>query len=91
GLGVVLSGANRVTDAMFAAAARRLASVVSDADLARGSILPPLGAIREVSAAIAQAVIEVARREGLSTLTFPSEPGAYVRAAMYQPEYPLYA
>jgi malate dehydrogenase (oxaloacetate-decarboxylating)(NADP+) len=87
GLGVMLSGATRVTDGMFRAAARQLASMVSDRDLASGTVLPALSGIREVSLVIARAVIEVARLEGLATMPLPRDAEPYIRAAMYQPEY----
>lgn len=90
GLGVVLSGAARVTDTMFTSAARTLAAVVSDVDLARGTLLPGLPGIRDVSVRIAEVVIEVARREGVSTLPLPANLEDYVRSAMYQPEYSSY-
>src|SRR6185436_8922868 len=48
GLGVIVSGARRVTDEMFMASATELAGRVRDADLAQGSLYPPLDSIREV-------------------------------------------
>jgi malic enzyme len=39
---------------MFAAAARTLADLVSPEDLSRGTVLPPMSTIRQVSAAIAK-------------------------------------
>lgn len=90
GLGVMLSGASRVTDTMFAAAARTLAARVPNSFLRRGTILPALGQIREVSVAIAIAVIEVAQEEELTTLPLPRELEPYVRIAMYQPQYASY-
>jgi malate dehydrogenase (oxaloacetate-decarboxylating)(NADP+) len=90
GLGATLSGARHITDAMFASAARRLAALVTDEELGTGAILPPLSAIRDVSAEIAVAVMEAARRDGLATVAFPSDPGRFVREVMYQPIYPDY-
>jgi malate dehydrogenase (oxaloacetate-decarboxylating)(NADP+) len=90
GLGVLLSGARRITDAMFAAAAGRLASLVSGADLARGTLLPPLRDIREISTHVAVAVIEVAQREGTAVADLPPDLEALVRRSMYQPEYASY-
>jgi malate dehydrogenase (oxaloacetate-decarboxylating)(NADP+) len=87
GLGAVLAGATRISEALFVAAARKLASLVADRDLQLGAILPAIGAIREVSAEIAVTVMEVANREGLATETFPPDPGRFVREAMYQPVY----
>jgi malate dehydrogenase (oxaloacetate-decarboxylating)(NADP+) len=91
GLGIVCSAATRVSDAMFAAAARTLASMVSESDLERGCIFPPLSQIRDVSARIAAAVAAIARDEGTSRESLPEDLEAHVRSRMYQPVYPRYA
>ncbi len=88
GLGVVLSRARRVTDAMFLTAARTLADLVSDEELAQGSLFPPLDAIRTVSRKIAAAVIAVAEAEGLVTETVPDPREEYIVSRMYAPRYP---
>ena len=90
GLGVTLVQARRVTESMFAAAARRLAELATDADLAQGSLYPPLDRIMEVSAEVAVAVAEVAYGEGLAALPRPGDLPAFVRANRYDPRYPLY-
>jgi malate dehydrogenase (oxaloacetate-decarboxylating)(NADP+) len=90
GLGVIASGARLVTDEMFFAAARALAEQVSEADLAQGLIYPPLGSIREVSAAIAAAVAGVAYRRGLATQPEPDDLLANIQAQMYTPVYQSY-
>jgi malate dehydrogenase (oxaloacetate-decarboxylating)(NADP+) len=59
GLGVVVAGAKHVTDDMFRVAARTLAQLVTEDDLGRGSLFPPLANIREVSVSIAVAVAQV--------------------------------
>jgi malate dehydrogenase (oxaloacetate-decarboxylating)(NADP+) len=87
GLGVVLSGATRVTDEMFFAAARALAAAVSKEDLESGCLFPPLPRIREVSGAIAAAVARVAYDRGLATRPRPADLKAWVDAEMYQPVY----
>jgi malate dehydrogenase (oxaloacetate-decarboxylating)(NADP+) len=87
GLGVLVSGARLVTDEMFMAAAKALALEVSTGDLELGCIMPPLARIREVSAALAAAVAEVAYRRGLATTPEPDDLLAAVRESMYQPEY----
>ena len=91
GLGVTLVHSRRVTESMFAAAARRLAALATDADLAQGSLYPPLDRIMEVSAEVAVAVAEVAYGEGLAALPRPDDLPAFVRANRYVPRYPLYA
>ena len=88
GLGVVLAGASRITDAMFHASARALAEFVSDSSLADGSLFPPLSEIRQSSARIAEAVIRVAQEEGLATRPLPDDLPAYVASRMYEPAYP---
>jgi malate dehydrogenase (oxaloacetate-decarboxylating)(NADP+) len=90
GLGVVTSEAIRVTDEMFMTAARTLADCVSEADLAQGSLYPPLTDIREVSARIAVAVAEVAFRADLACIERPADVEAYIRARTYQPRYLRY-
>lgn len=87
GLGVLASGARRVSEAMFLAAAECLAGLPTAADLAEGSLYPPLETIREVSAAIAGAVAELAWETGLATRSRPADPVAWVRDQMYHPCY----
>ena len=90
GLGVIVSQANRVTDEMFFVAAKVLASLVTEQDLATGRIFPDLQRIREVSAAIATAVAKVAFQRGLTDMLCPEDLPARVRAQMYEPTYPNY-
>ncbi len=91
GLGAIAGGLTQVTDRMFMAAARTLAAQVSEADLAQGSLYPPLGRVRDVSAFIAAAVIEEALSEGLAGIEAPADMLAYVHSQMYTPEYASYA
>ncbi len=91
GLGVTLVRARRVTESMFAPAARRLGELATDADLDAGSLYPPLNRIMDVSAEIAVTVAEVAYREGLAALPRPDDLAAFVRANRYDPTYPRYA
>lgn len=90
GLGVVASGAKRVTDEMFARAAKALADIVSEEDLASGAVYPPLTKIREVSHAIAVAVAKIAYDSGLSTHGTGENLAEYVRSHMFMPDYPGY-
>ena len=49
-----------------------------------------MSTIREVSARIAEAVIQVARREDLSSAELPLQLDGPVEGAMYQPVYSSY-
>ena len=90
GLGLIATRATRVTDEMFLAAARTLASLVTPSDLQQGSLYPPLAGIRDVSAAIATAVAGVAYRTGLARTTRPADLEAHIRTQMYDPRYRSY-
>ena len=81
--------ARRVSEAMFFAAARALVREVSEADLEAGCIFPPLTRIREVSAAIATAVAEVAYAENLAEHPRPKNLRKYIESLMYEPAYSL--
>jgi malate dehydrogenase (oxaloacetate-decarboxylating)(NADP+) len=90
GLGAIACGATRITDEMFLAAARTLAAQVTPADLEQGSLFPPLGNTREVSARIAVAVAEVAYERGLAAKSRPEDMMALVQGHVYDPHYPSY-
>jgi len=91
GLGVIASHSRTVSDEMFLAAARSLASQVSDTDIERGRIYPSLSRIREVSAFIARDVAEIAYAENYTDKPRPDDVLADIRHHMYQPVYPHYA
>ncbi|MBL0141176.1 MAG: NAD-dependent malic enzyme [Betaproteobacteria bacterium] len=91
GLGVVACKTSRVTDDMFLAAADTLAGMVTEADLAQGSLYPPLANMRNVSAAIATSVAEVVFKRGLAGVPKPADTAAFIRQNMYDPTYPTYA
>jgi malate dehydrogenase (oxaloacetate-decarboxylating)(NADP+) len=91
GLGAIAVGSQRVTDEMFMAAARTLADQVSPQDLDQGSLYPPLSRLREVSAAIAAAVAEVAYAQGHATAPRPANLREHVTEQMYEPDYPTFA
>jgi malate dehydrogenase (oxaloacetate-decarboxylating)(NADP+) len=90
GLGLIASRARRATVEMFLAAARALADLVTPQDLEQGSLYPPLARVREVSAAIATAVAEVAFARGVAGIARPADLGAFIRSQMYQPNYRSY-
>jgi malate dehydrogenase (oxaloacetate-decarboxylating)(NADP+) len=88
GLGLLMSGARRVTDEMFLAAADALASQVSEADLHEDRVFPPAGRMREVAAAVAVAVATVAYEQGHAAHPRPADLAAAAAGFMYVPEYP---
>jgi len=90
GLGVIACRAKHVTDEMFLAAAQTLAAEVTEDDFNRGSIYPPLGHIREISAKIATAVCEVAYEQGLAVNPRPNDLAAFIKSQMYEPNYRSY-
>jgi malate dehydrogenase (oxaloacetate-decarboxylating)(NADP+) len=90
GLGVVCTGARRVTNAMFIQAARTLASLIRENELAEGRVYPALNRIHEISHAIAVAVAEEAFAKKLNSHSRPENLLGYIRSQMFKPEYPGY-
>nr|MBF0223183.1 NAD-dependent malic enzyme [Desulfobulbaceae bacterium] len=68
GLGVLASGAKEVLPAFFTAAAKAVSESVSDDDLARGILFPPVHSLAEVSLKVANSVGECALKEGVARL-----------------------
>ena len=90
GLGVVASGASRVTDAMMLAAARALAENSPALKDPSGSLLPPLTDLRRVAAEIAIAVGLEAQKGGLAPKLAEGELRERVMAAQWTPAYPSF-
>ncbi len=86
GLGVVAARASRITDGMLAAAAHSIAGL-TDATVPGAPLLPPVAALRDVSATVAAAVAEAAWREGVARATRPGDLAGHVRSLMWRPEY----
>jgi malate dehydrogenase (oxaloacetate-decarboxylating)(NADP+) len=91
GLGAIVSQSKTVTDDMFLAAAHSLANLVTEHDLERGRVYPPLSHIREVSAQIAYDVARIVYDRGYTDKDEPDDLMAEIREYMYQPVYPHYA
>ncbi len=87
GFGALACGAKEVTDAMFLAAARRLAELVTPEDLAVGRIYPALTRLREVSLELAIAVVAEARKAGLDTIKLPADPRESLIASRFEAIY----
>jgi malic enzyme len=89
GLGVLLGGIRVVTDEMLTAAAFTLTGKVTDAELASGMLFPAVSRLREISAAVAAAVI--ANSRGAAVTEAPSEALVdAVRERMWEPRYEEY-
>ncbi|HSQ18904.1 MAG TPA: NAD-dependent malic enzyme [Blastocatellia bacterium] len=69
GLGVISSGARRVTDAMFTAAAQVLSEFAPAATEAGGALYPLLEEVRNISRKVALAVGREAQKSGLAVVT----------------------
>ena len=91
GLGVVASGARRVTDAMMLAAARTLAENSPALGDSSASLLPPLTDIRRVAAEIATAVGTQAQKDGVAPKLGEDALRQRVVAAQWVPAYPSFA
>ena len=87
GLGIVSTGARRVTESMFIAAARTLASLIRENELAEGRVYPALNRIHEVSHAIGVAVAEEVFAQKLNSQPKPTDLSGYIRSQMFKPEY----
>lgn len=91
GLGLVISGAIRVQDAMFLAASEALAGQVTKENFDKGMIYPTFTNIRKISAHIAANVAAKAYELGLATrLPRPENLLKYAESCMYTPNYRTY-
>ena len=87
GLGVLGSGARRVSDRMFMAAAEALSCAAPALADPSGALLPPLHSIVEVSTDIAYAVASAAQEDGLAERRSEQETRARVNTQRWTPEY----
>lgn len=90
GLGVMASESTRVTDEMFAAAARCVDEKVSGEDFEQGRIFPSLSRIREVSLHIAISVARVVFTRKLTAMKEPADLPGFIKFRMYDPVYAPY-
>jgi malic enzyme len=88
GLGASVVKARRITDRMFYAAARALADMVTEDQLAEGMVLPPIADIRRVSARVAAAVASSGIADGIVRKMPPAgDLAEYMRSQMFEPQY----
>ena len=91
GLGVIGSGARRVTDKMLLAAARALGDHSPALQDPTGSLLPRLNTIRDVALDIAYAVAAKAQEEKWASATEPDALRKKLKEGQWFPEYLAYA
>jgi malate dehydrogenase (oxaloacetate-decarboxylating) len=86
GLGVIASGARRVTDAMFVAASRVLSEFAPVLHDPEAPLYPPLEQVREISFKVALEVAREAQRAGLAEVNL-DQLEQTVRRKMWKPHY----
>jgi len=91
GLGTMISACTKLRDEQFIAAAEAVAKMVTEEELSRGAIYPPLRSIREVAAHVAAAVAQKAYQGGYATaLPKPHNLLETAHVEMYNPQYRRY-
>ncbi|KAK8593156.1 hypothetical protein V6N13_043233 [Hibiscus sabdariffa] len=101
GLGTLLSGSRIISDGMLQAAAERLAAYMTEEEVLKGMIFPPISKIRDITKEVAAAVIQEAVEEDLAEgyrdidarelqkiCQDQEEVLEYVQNNMWSPEYP---
>lgn len=87
-LGVICTGIHHIGEEVFLIASKAVSDFVSETDLERGSLYPPLSKIRECSVHIAIKIAEYAYEKGLaSTYPEPKDKQAFVESKMYDFHY----
>ncbi|TBM29414.1 NAD-dependent malic enzyme [Hafnia paralvei] len=90
GLGVLASGAKRVTDGMLMAASRALADCSPLALEGKGALLPDIKDIQQVSRSIAFQVAKEAQLQGVAVLTSDEALLQAIESNFWQPQYRIY-
>jgi malate dehydrogenase (oxaloacetate-decarboxylating) len=90
GLGILSAGARRVTDAMFMAAAKTVAEMSPAATDKQGRLLPPVGRMRAVSAAVAKSVARQAQADGVAQKCDAATLDERITANVWEPRYRPY-
>jgi malate dehydrogenase (oxaloacetate-decarboxylating) len=87
GLGILAAKARRVTDSMLLAASQALAGLSPLATTGKGSLLPPLADIQQVSKVIAAEVARVAQLEGVAPKVSAETLNTRLAAEFWQANY----
>ena len=90
GLGILASGARRVTDAMFMVAAKAVAEMSPTATDKKGRLLPPVGQMREVAVAVGKAVARQAQADGVAEKCDAATLDERIAAGVWEPRYRPY-
>jgi malate dehydrogenase (oxaloacetate-decarboxylating) len=90
GLGALAVGASRVSDGMFMAAAKALASSSPARDNPKHNLLPPVSALRETAVTVALAVAIQAHKERLAGDVLIDQIEQRIRAKVWIPGYVPY-
>jgi malate dehydrogenase (decarboxylating) len=99
GLGTLLSGSRIISDGMLQAAAECLAEYMTEEEVLKGIIYPPISRIRDITKEVATAVVKEAIDEDLAEgyrdmdarelrKLNQEEIETYVKNNMWSPEYP---
>ncbi|KAG5673276.1 hypothetical protein PVAND_003336 [Polypedilum vanderplanki] len=87
-LGVIATGTHHIPEDMFLIAAETIAKHVSDEDIQRGSLYPPLSVIKECSFDIAIGITKYAYAKGLASLyPEPSDKKTWLKQQLYNFNY----
>jgi len=90
-LAIIAVDIRSVTEEIFLTAARSLAAMVTDSDLAEGRVYPPLPTIRKVSLKLAEDVIEFAYQNDLAhRYPKPKNASALLEQMMFDTDYESY-
>jgi malate dehydrogenase (oxaloacetate-decarboxylating) len=90
GLGVLASGARRVTDAMFMVAGKVVADMSPTATDPHARLLPPVDQLRAVSVAVGRAVAIQAQVDGVAEACDEATLDKRIQAIVWEPRYRPY-
>ena len=90
GLGILSSKARRVTDGMFMAAAKALASISPAKSYKSGRLLPPVNDLRSVAVAVAMAVARKAQADGVADPCDGETVSECIQQTVWEPVYRPY-
>lgn len=87
-LATICVGIRTIGEEIFLMAAEALADLVTENDLEKGSLYPPLANIQECSVVIARKVADYAYKQGIaSVFPEPEDKESFIRAQMYDTKY----